>query len=133
MEYNAKKLTYTQWQILQETERVKDARRLHGFAQVCVICGRSNPRCLELHHLPERGYGDERVPLCRNCHRTVTDRRNNKPAPPDPSKLDVMGQWLLALAQFLLELARNAFEFGMTALEAAKRLPPPFGNLGMAS
>lgn len=125
-------MNYLEYEIQKETERVKEAQRLHGYDQTCVICGEPNQRCLELHHLPERGYGDDLVPVCRNCHRKLTDKSNNKPVPPDPSRMERIAHWLLALALFLLELARKAFEYGTTLLEAAKMLPAPLGTLGVA-
>jgi hypothetical protein len=114
----------------KEIDTIKQAHRLHGFNKRCIICGEADPRCIELHHLPERGYGDTKVPVCRNCHRKVTDRKQNKRAPDDPSQLECVAHWLISLAVFLFELAKRAYEFGQTLLEAAKVCPPPFGTLG---
>lgn len=121
------------FEIKQELERAAHARRLHGLDRTCVICGESRQRCLQLHHLPERGYGNELVPVCANCHLLITDRRNNKPAPENPSQLERIGHWLLALAQFLFELARRALQFGDVALEAAKVCPAPYGCVPVVS
>ncbi len=125
-------MTELEYDIQKEKERVQHARRLHGFNKVCTICGEPDPRCLELHHLPERGFGDDTVVLCSNHHRKITKKSKNEPAPTHTSKVDQIAHWLLALAEFLLELARKAFEYGTTLLEAAKMLPAPLGTLGVS-
>jgi hypothetical protein len=43
---------------------------------------------LERHHIAGRTFGDENVPVCRNCHRKLSDLQKDHPphigAPPDP-------------------------------------------------
>ncbi len=113
--------------IEQELEKVKNARRLGGFDKTCVICSEPDQNVLELHHLSGEDYGDDVYPVCRNCHRKLTNKRANKPAPEYPSQLDQIGHWLIGLAQLLLELAKKAFEFGSVLIESAKVIPSPYG------
>jgi len=110
-----------------ERERARHARRLGGYDKTCVLCGESDPRCLELHHLARKGYGEELVSVCRNCHRKVTDAKSNRPVPTYTSTLEQIGYWLLGVGEFLLELARTALRFGQTLIEAAKVCPAPYG------
>lgn len=116
-----------EYELNKEIERVKHARRLGGFDKTCVVCGEPDARCLELHHLAGRGYGPEKVPICRNDHRKVTDRSDNEPPPEFPSTLDRIGHWLLGLAELFLLLASSALAFGQTLIEAAKVSPQPYG------
>lgn len=116
-----------EYEINQEIARVRDARRLGGFDKTCVICGEPDQRCLELHHIAGRSFDGEKVPVCRNCHRKVTDKTANKTATQYPSKLDQIGHWLLGLAEFLLALAKRAFEFGNVLIECAQHAPRPYG------
>jgi hypothetical protein len=44
-------------------------RRLGTHEPRCVICGKSDPRCLEEHHIAGRGYHNDTAIVCRNCHR----------------------------------------------------------------
>lgn len=118
-----------EYQLEQELERTRQAQRLHGFDRQCVACGERNQRCLELHHVPGKGYGDDLVPVCRNCHRKLTDRRANVAPPGDPSTLDCIGHWLIGLAELLFLLAQRALEYGQALIEAAKVCPTPYGYL----
>lgn len=119
----------TEEEISKAIERTKEARRLGGYDRICIACGEPHTRCLELHHLAGRAYGDDLVPICRNCHRKVTDKEKNKPVLTYPSTLEQIGHWLQGLAEFLGELALKAFEFSRVLIDAAKHCPPPYGNL----
>ena len=45
----------------------------------CFVCGESNERLLEWHHIYGKKYGDQGVWLCLNHHRLVTDNQNQIP------------------------------------------------------
>jgi hypothetical protein len=39
----------------------------------CIICGNNqDPRILELHHIAGRKNSDVTIPVCSNCHRTLS-------------------------------------------------------------
>ena len=93
----------------------------------CIVCGESHARTIEMHHIAKRGYADEQVPLCANCHRKVTDPKDNKKPPADPPVLEQIGMWLLGLVSLLCLLVEQFRAFGEMLLAAALVCPQPFG------
>lgn len=47
----------------------------------CYICGESDPSILTLeeHHLFGRKFGKQKIWLCLNCHKKITDEQNKLP------------------------------------------------------
>jgi hypothetical protein len=46
----------------------------------CAICGESDQRVLkEHHHIYGRANGAEKILICFNCHRKITDCQNQLP------------------------------------------------------
>jgi hypothetical protein len=113
---------------MNETERQGERRRQNAFERLgtnnprCVVCGETDWRCLELHHLPGRGYGDELVIVCRNCHRKLSDMQKDHPAsskePSDP--LEIIGRFLLGMADLLELLIAKLREFGRALVAQAR-------------
>jgi hypothetical protein len=105
---------------MDESERYQEARkrtmqeRLGGKNMRCVICGEHDARCLENHHLAGQRFGDDLVPVCRNCHRKLSDAQKDHPRPiaDDPGVLERIGHFLLGLADFLVLVAVRLKEFG---------------------
>ena len=106
-------------------------RRLGTNDPRCVLCGESDWRCLELHHVAGRAYGAQTVILCRNCHRKVSDPTDNARMPDDPPILERIGHLLGGLATLLAEAVTTLRELGVTLLEAARHCPAPWGQLLM--
>lgn len=90
-------------------------RRLKTRKPVCLICGESNPFCLELHHLAGNQHHDDVAVVCRNCHRKLTDQQHDH-IPPSNSEghgpLATIGHYLLGLADFLLMIVNTLRQFG---------------------
>lgn len=78
-----------------------------GPERRCVLCGESDTRCLERHHLAGQRFGNTLVVVCRNCHRKLSDDQEDHPPPSaaDPPLLERLAQWLLGLADFFHDLA----------------------------
>jgi len=90
-------------------------RRLGTHEPRCVICGQTDPRCLERHHIAGRKYHSDTVIVCRNCHSMLSDdqldHRTTGGQPP-PRKLTVIGLFLLGLCALLALIVQRLREFG---------------------
>jgi hypothetical protein len=60
-------------ELKRERRRQRALERLGTNTPRCTVCGHDDPLALELHHLAGRAFGDETVPVCRNCHRRLSD------------------------------------------------------------
>lgn len=88
----------------------------------CVLCGETNPHCLELHHPGGGDYSDETIIQCRNCHRKSEDARKDHPAqiadPPD--LVERVGHLLLGLADLFVQLVKILRKSGLELIEREK-------------
>jgi hypothetical protein len=87
-----------------ERERRRQTRleRLGTNNPKCLFCWEDDPACLELHHLAGKGFGDETVITCRNCHRKLTDKqKEHPPAIAEVTTLERRGRLLLGIADGL--------------------------------
>jgi hypothetical protein len=116
----------------------KERRKQRAFDRLgtddphCCVCGESDWRCLESHHIAQEAYGDDAVPLCRNCHRKQRDDEIDFPASlgdSDPPLLEQIAHFLLGLAGLLIMAAERLKDYGSQLIEAAKCCPRPFGLL----
>ncbi len=92
-------------------------RRLGTRNPSCVVCGESNPFCLELHHIGREKHHDDVSIVCRNCHRKLTEEQKGH-IPPNASEptgqLATIGHYLHGLCDLLamiLETLRNFAEW----------------------
>lgn len=53
--------------------------RLGSRTPSCGICGESDPRCLELHHVVGKKFSNDLITVCRNCHRKLSDDQKDHP------------------------------------------------------
>mgnify|MGYP003136612480 CR=1 FL=1 len=83
-----------------ETRKERALRRLGCDDPACIECGETDWRCLELHHIAGKDYGDDLVIVCRNCHRKLSDRQRDhlEPAGPETSTLERIGRFLNGIA-----------------------------------
>jgi hypothetical protein len=106
----------------KEDRREQHCRRLRTHDPRCALCGETDPRCLEEHHLAGEKYGDELVTVCRNCHRKLSDDQLDH-APglqSDPENRDaIIGHFLLGLCDFLSMVIERLREFGHWLIEQA--------------
>ena len=99
-----------------ERERRKQRRleKLGSNNPLCGMCGESDDRTLELHHVAGRKHDETVAILCRNCHRKVSDDQSDHPATTgtaDPL-LASIGNFLLGLADMLAIIVSKLCEFG---------------------
>ncbi len=119
---------------MQDRERreIRAYRRLGDWDAACVVCGESNPHCLDLHHIAGQKYSPDTVPVCKNCHTKLTDEQLDYPNPAaksEPVQLEWIGRYLLGVAALLGMVAAALGAFGYGLIEAAEHCPPPYGRL----
>jgi hypothetical protein len=109
-------------ELFRAKQRRTAFRRLGTDRAMCLICAEDDPHVLqrgENDHLAGAKYADETAFLCRNCHakRSVLQREGPRAAPwsaKDPrhrNPLEVIGRWLLCIAEYfeLLMVTLNRF------------------------
>jgi hypothetical protein len=92
----------------RERRRQRALERLGTNSPRCPFCGFDNPLALELHHIAGEAFDATEVPVCRNCHRTLSDWQKDHPAciGDQPNDLERVGHALLGLAD-MFELLVN--------------------------
>lgn len=110
-------------------ERRKQARleRLKTNNPQCVICGETDPRCMEDHHIAGRKNDEQTIITCRNCHRKLSDDQRDHPKqvefPKDP--LEAIGYFLLNLADLFALLIEKLRDFGHALIDRASSAAAP--------
>ena len=114
-----------------EKRRLRALERLGTSHPVCVGCGEDDPRCLEAHHIAGRAFDDQTVPVCRNCHRKLSDAQKDHPGKigSQPNPLEKLAHFLLGLGDMLHLIADRLKKFatdvlGMIAAERAEGASP---------
>jgi hypothetical protein len=102
--------------------REQHYRRVGTHEPLCVACAESDPRCLEDHHLAGRKHHDDTAPICRNCHRKLSDDQldhapRDKPEP--CGQLATIGRYLHGLCDLLLMLVATLREFANQLINRA--------------
>lgn len=116
----------------RKAKRQRDALvRLGEANPACPICGEDNPRCLELHEPGGRRYNKMSVPICRNCHRKLSDDQRDHPKgefrPPDP--FERLAHALLGEADLFAQLCeKRRQDAEMLLVHVRKDAVPPDGN-----
>ena len=93
----------------RERRKQRALERLGSNNPRCVVCGYDDPLALELHHIAGRAFGDEMVPVCRNCHRRLSDYQKDHSlgqAKP-PSEIEPIRHFLLGLADLFEMLVKR--------------------------
>lgn len=92
----------------------------------CLHCGEDFAHCLELHHVAGRAMHDDVVIECRNCHRKLSEFQKDHPPilSPQPHILEVMGRYLLGIADLFRLLIDRLDEFGRKLIELAALKAP---------
>jgi hypothetical protein len=93
-----------QQELNRERRRQRALERLGTNTPRCPFCGIEEPLVLELHHIAGRDFDDTLIPVCRNCHRLLSDWQ--KDHPPRHSSPPTNGE---SIAHSVLGLA-DAFE-----------------------
>ncbi len=111
----------------EDERREQDYKRLRTRNPVCVLCGYDkHPAALELAHIAPKGFHDDGAALCRNCHREISDGEKDYPYSPETNntKMETIGRYLLALAEWFRGIASTLEGFGQWLLEQAHVLFP---------
>lgn len=107
---------------MNDREYNRERRRQFRLEQLgsndpkCPFCNEDDPACLELHHLSGKKFGDDLIPVCRNCHRKLSDWQKDHPPilRGQPDTLECFGRLLLGIAdalELLISLIRRAAEY----------------------
>tara|TARA_R110001606_G_scaffold76472_1_gene176850 strand:+ start:1134 stop:1499 length:366 start_codon:yes stop_codon:yes gene_type:complete len=109
-----------------DTRRENAYKRLETRNPSCAGCGETDPRCLELHHIAGQAQHDDLATVCRNCHRKLSDaqydRTETDAAHPT---MEMMGNYLMGLADLFRMLAERLAEFGEWLLASASQMASP--------
>jgi hypothetical protein len=108
--------------LAREARKQRRLERLGTNEPRCGTCGEARWQCMEKHHPPGRARDPDTVVLiCRNCHRVVSDdQKDHPPFNPEADKmLDMIGHFLLGLADMLRIVIEKLYLFGRTLIERA--------------
>ncbi|RAN41000.1 hypothetical protein [Hyphomonas sp. GM-8P] len=110
----------------EELRREKDYRRLGTRNPICLHCSYSNhPAAMELAHIAPRKFHDDAGVLCSNCHREMSDPEKDHPYAPQTinPQMEIIGRYLVALAEWFRRIAETIAAFGAWLLEQAEHVP----------
>lgn len=69
--------------LINQSNRRKELKMIDQLISTggyCVLCGyHLDPRNIELHHIAGRKHGDVTVPVCHNCHQTLSRAQSDWP------------------------------------------------------
>lgn len=96
----------------------------------CLHCVEDFAHCLENHHVAGRAIHDDTVIECRNCHRKLTELQKDHPpmGPMPPHILEIIGRYLLGIADLFRLLIVRLDEFGRKLIELAGTETPTVGD-----
>jgi hypothetical protein len=114
-----------------DREYQKERRKQRRMEQLppdaaCIICGESNPCCLQGHHLAGKAFGYDQVIVCQNHHSQLSDKQKDHPpgSAKAPTQTEREGRKLLGIAD-LMELLHSPSELvelvGRTGLDFIER------------
>jgi hypothetical protein len=109
-----------QLELNRERRKQRALERLGTNSPHCLFCGIDDPLVMELHHVAGRAFDDVSVPVCRNCHRILSDQQKDHPVSVGdrPNDLERVGHALLGLAD-MFELLVSWLREHATKLFAA--------------
>lgn len=104
--------------------------RLGSNEPRCLHCPEDDARCLELHHVAGRAMHDDVVIVCRNDHRRLSDFQKDHPpkVSTPPHVLEVIGRYLLGIADLFRLLIGRLDEFGRKLIKLAANETPTVGE-----
>lgn len=98
-----------------EDRKQQQLRRLGSQYPHCVVCGESDPRVLEKHHIAGRKHSEDLSTVCRNCHRRLSDKQRDHVAYGSKEAIGPLGNighYLLGLADLLEMIVAALRRFG---------------------
>lgn len=104
-----------------ERRKQQRLRKLGTNSPRCGCCGEDRWQALELHHVAGQAHDDQVVIQCRNCHRVLSDGQCSHPLPQESADpyLEMMGRFLLGVADLLRVIIKRLEEFGRDLIERA--------------
>lgn len=107
----------------RERRKQRACERLGTNKPRCPFCGIDEPLVMELHHVSGRAFDDTLVPICRNCHRILSDWQKDHPGGRNnpPSDLERIAHALSGLADMFELLVKRLPEFATTLFAADKK------------
>ncbi len=108
----------------KETRKQNRLERLGSNRPVCVICGESDWRTLEQHHIAGKAYDNGLVTICSSCHDKLSDDQKDHPKQigKPPANPEIIGHFLLGLADLFALLVEKLREFGNYLIQAAQNI-----------
>lgn len=106
-----------------ETRKEQALKRLGTRYPSCTVCGETDPRCMELHHIAGQKHHDDLAIVCRNCHRKLSDDQRDHPVdmPGQNPMLATIGHFLMGLADLFRLLAATLVAFGKSLIDEAQK------------
>ncbi len=108
-------------ELKRERRRQRALERLGTNTPRCPFCGIDEPLVFELHHIAGRAHGDEALPVCRNCHRILSDWQKDHPPGNTPSDPERIAHFLLGLADMFELLVKRLREFAQKLFASENR------------
>jgi len=108
--------------VAKEIRKQNRLEQLGSNDPVCVCCGETDWRCLELHHIAGKAFDDDLAIVCRNCHRKLSDDQRDHPkkVSAKPTSFESKGRFLLGLADLLELIVKKLRVFGQDLIQAAQ-------------
>ena len=110
---------------LEKRRERREQRRLErlGTDKPICLCGETDSRCFDSHHIAGRAFDPTETPLCKNCHAKASDVQKDHPRqvsdPPHP--LERIGHFLHGLADLLALAIARLREFGNELINEARK------------
>ena len=98
--------------------------RLSGIHnEVCLGCGCDLAHGKEDDHMIGRKHGDLVWPLCLPCHHKRSELQQEEPTPSDTwrNAFEVIGRWLLSVAEYFELMCDTFRRFGEYLIELARQ------------
>jgi hypothetical protein len=99
-------------------------QRLHGIHnEVCLGCGCELGSNKEDDHMAGQKHDDTVWPLCQDCHTKRSELQREEPAPSENPRnaFEVIGRWLLSIAEYFEFMCVTIRKFGEFLIELAKK------------
>jgi hypothetical protein len=103
---------------------MRERFRRAGFPNPsCTVCGETKIWRLELDHIAGQKHDDSSSPLCRNCHMERSFMQTREPEGSDEPRnvLEVIGRWLLGIAEWFELIKEKLYLFGEFLIELARQ------------
>jgi hypothetical protein len=103
------------------TNRKERLAGIHN--EVCIGCARDLVEGKEDDHIVGRKHGDLVWPLCIDCHRERTELQREEPPPTDTPRnvFEIIGRWLLSVAEYFELMCETFRRFGKFLIELARQ------------